>query len=1101
MTDYTNIASYGGETKIRHSSQSHDRVSNDVLENSAYSLDPGRPPVPKAINYAITDSSSQSDARRGKKVQSHVSSRPPSSLSEASGPSRNTTPHGNNPTLDAYSSSALDPTRELSSSEVPVSVEFQKRRDEWAERGAAKLVREYQDPDTGETKKKIVSQGIKDFKFGQEIGDGSYSTVVLATSIQDPSKKYAVKVLNKAYLVRQKKVKYVNIEKQALQRLNNSKCVVKLFFTFQDENSLYFLLEYASNGDFLSLMKKYGSLSEECTQYYSAQIIDAIGFLHKRGIIHRDIKPENILLDTSFKVKLTDFGTAKVLDSLPNGEHDDGLEEPAAGGKKYDLLTRSKSFVGTAEYVSPELLNDSYVDYKCDIWAYGCIVYQMIAGKPPFKATNEYLTFQKVMKVQYAFTAGFPLVVRDLVKKILLKAPEKRLEIIDIKKHYFFKGLNFSKIWDLDPPPVAPYKMSAKSMSPIPALSHGNYSASPKPLLTKTPKKASTPTIHTTKVHAPLVQSSPLSKVAAKKSAVDPKTREILESAKRSVASKKQQQLRESQSKTNLGLGLSSAQNPKNAAVAAVAALSKTSSPSQKPRRKAPSSKQIGAAKEIQHVTPSRSSSSLSSVLNYDYSSDVTKATTDGSHDSRKSNGNTEMLRSPSSSNFSPSHSIISTPDSPQGAVAKSKTQSSWAPYMRSNETVIKMGEIDMVSLPSQVLEKVLHKKSLTLKAIPLNDDQTGYNRYSTGKTSFLSQVAKSGLTGFRDVEEHDLYIEEKMRSNFEPAPEYALHHLDYRILDSDHSSLRKIFSVYSEEEEEELHDKISVVPVEYYERKLALITSQGRCLIFIKSNTSVYHLQYRLYLNQAGMQMKELTSTFNNLKENYHFVLESPFKSFVFQCSIGSSVSWITCLQESMASSKKPSRRPPPLASSTNRVSSNPPSPALASASSFARTDKNSSAMKDISSTKPSNSTVNTALRSPLSHTPSSTTAIKTAKAKKDPSTKQKGERMFDSYVTMKQKKHDSSSKPLKPIQNPIKLVNGLPVLSRPSNSVNADATDLHSYNSEQQHYEDGIRKEIVNAAELAASRRASSGSSEHTSAGLSKLDNMKKKLLSRNK
>ena len=107
----------------------------------------------------------------------------------------------------------------------------------------------------------------------------------------------------------------------------------------------------------------------------------------------------------------------------------------------------------------------------------------------------------------------------------------------------------------------------------------------------------------------------------------------------------------------------------------------------------------------------------------------------------------------------------------------------------------------------------------------------------------------------------------------------------------------------------------------------------------------------------------------------------------------------------------------------------------------------------------------------------------------------------MFDSYVTMKQKKHDSSSKPLKPIQNPIKLVNGLPVLSRPSNSVNADATDLHSYNSEQQHYEDGIRKEIVNAAELAASRRASSGSSEHTSAGLSKLDNMKKKLLSRNK
>ena len=300
----------------------------------------------------------------------------------------------------------------LSSTELNVSENLKKEQDEWAEKGAAKIVEEVKDKETGTITKKIVSRGIKDFKFGKEIGDGSFSRVILATSIHNPNEKFAIKILSKSYLVKQNKVKYVNIEKMALQRLNKLDTVVKMFFTFQDQNSLYFVLEYAPNGDFLSVMKEYGTLSEECTRYYSAQMIDAIEDIHKAGIIHRDIKPENILLDANRKIKLTDFGTAKILE-----------KEESSGG--YNLLTRSKSFVGTAEYVSPELLNDSYTDYKCDIWAFGCILFQMIAGKPPFKASNEYLTFQKVQKIQYAFTAGFPTVIRDLVKRILLKQPEK----------------------------------------------------------------------------------------------------------------------------------------------------------------------------------------------------------------------------------------------------------------------------------------------------------------------------------------------------------------------------------------------------------------------------------------------------------------------------------------------------------------------------------------------------------------------------------------------------------------------------------------------------------------------------------------------------
>lgn len=331
--------------------------------------------------------------------------------------------------------------------------------DNWAERGAAEKV---VSTSSSGVDYKVIRRTVKDFEFGKDIGEGSYSTVVLATD-KLTNTKYAVKILDKRHIIKEKKVKYVNIEKHALNRLSGCPGIISLFFTFQDKHSLYFVLDYAANGELLGIIKQYGTLNEECTRHFGAQMLDAIQYMHDNGVIHRDIKPENVLLDDKFRIQITDFGTAKLLERTKNGET--GEEED------YPVDVRAKSFVGTAEYVSPELLESKYCGKPGDIWAFGCILYQLIAGKPPFKATNEYLTFQKITKLQYAFSAGFPLVLRDLIKQVLVLQPSRRATISQIKKHHFFHGINFDDsdaIWNSPMPELGPYKMTAKSMMKMP---------------------------------------------------------------------------------------------------------------------------------------------------------------------------------------------------------------------------------------------------------------------------------------------------------------------------------------------------------------------------------------------------------------------------------------------------------------------------------------------------------------------------------------------------------------------------------------------------------------------------------------------------------
>ncbi|KAI7838861.1 hypothetical protein COHA_007362 [Chlorella ohadii] len=272
--------------------------------------------------------------------------------------------------------------------------------------------------DTPTTK---ISKALKleDLKHVACLGAGAFGKVTL---VQYDGKYYALKALSKAHVVQTGLQEHIKREKAVMSEFDSP------FLVNLDSHSLYMVMELVQGGEFFTyLQMRESPLSEDEARFYAGCVVLGLEYMHDRGIAWRDLKPENLLLDTQGYLKITDFGFAK---KIPQN------------GKTYTLC-------GTPEYLAPELVTQSGHSRAVDWWAVGVLIYEMVAGYPPFYQEDRVAMFRAICSTDFKYPAHFSKELRDLVKRLLVRSTARRLGCTsggatEVKQHPWFKGFD----WD-----------------------------------------------------------------------------------------------------------------------------------------------------------------------------------------------------------------------------------------------------------------------------------------------------------------------------------------------------------------------------------------------------------------------------------------------------------------------------------------------------------------------------------------------------------------------------------------------------------------------------------------------------------------------------
>ena len=204
---------------------------------------------------------------------------------------------------------------------------------------------------------------LDDLVFYKSLGVGTYGLVSLVKSIKN-NYFYAIKNISKKQVLSCKLMSNIELEKSILLKIDHP-FIVKLVKTLKDDKYIYYLMDYIKGKELFSVIREIGILNKEQAQFYIASILLAVDYLHERKIIFRDIKPENIMVLENGYIKLIDFGTAKV------------------------LKEKTKSIIGTPQYMAPEVVLGDEYSFEIDYWSIGVCLYEFCCGIYPFGENEE----------------------------------------------------------------------------------------------------------------------------------------------------------------------------------------------------------------------------------------------------------------------------------------------------------------------------------------------------------------------------------------------------------------------------------------------------------------------------------------------------------------------------------------------------------------------------------------------------------------------------------------------------------------------------------------------------------------------------------------
>eukprot|EP00124_Ichthyophonus_hoferi_P005950 Ihof_evm1s1068 gene=Ihof_evmTU1s1068 len=300
------------------------------------------------------------------------------------------------------------------------------------------------------------------------LGQGDVGKVYLVTE-KSTNRLYAMKVMNKRDMIQRNKVKRVLTEREILSTARHP-FIVTFYMSFQTETQLYFVMEYCAGGEFFRMLQHLPGkcLPEDHVKFYMGEVLLALEYLHVIGYIYRDLKSENILLHESGHIRLADFDLSKQTTSLKSPV----VLRPSAmsymkrkDGSGYALDTKvcvenliTNSFVGTEEYIAPEVITGYGHTFSVDWWTFGILMFEMCYGLTPFKGYDRVVTFSHILKGIFTFPEE-PKISKSgkaLMRSLLSLDPGKRLGsnhgASDIKGHPFFSDINWPMLQNMTPP-------------------------------------------------------------------------------------------------------------------------------------------------------------------------------------------------------------------------------------------------------------------------------------------------------------------------------------------------------------------------------------------------------------------------------------------------------------------------------------------------------------------------------------------------------------------------------------------------------------------------------------------------------------------------